>query len=90
MIKYPEEIKATMWERMLKMSDQNKRLRYTDRRKNRLERRKKRSWIGWLWFLLIKPGVIRRSSGDRRCTGERRRDWVRCSPWVSIYAPAGD
>lgn len=24
---------------------------------------------------------------ERRKNGERRSDWVRCSPWCSIYAP---
>ena len=64
------------------------RKRFADRRKNRLEHRKKRSWLAWVWFLLTKPGLIRRSKIDRRASGEQRSDWVRCGRWVSIYAPS--
>lgn len=74
------------------MSEKHRpRKRFADRRKNRLERRKKRSWLVWLWFLLATPGgIYRRTSIDRRASGEQRKDWVRCSPWVSVYAPVGE
>lgn len=46
---------------------------YSDRRK-RLDR-------NILFRILRKLGI------ERRRTGERRHDWVRCSMWHSIYAP---
>ena len=63
------------------------RKRFADRRKNRLEHRKKRSWLAWWWFLITKTRLVRRSKIDRRSSGEQRSDWVRCSLWVSVYAP---
>lgn len=51
---------------------------YVDRRKNRLDRRKR----NWLIF------NFRRSGDERRVLGEQRRDWIRFCPWCSIYAPA--
>jgi len=67
-----------------------KRGQFTDRRKNRLERRKQRSFLGWLWFLVVKGNMIRRSKEDRRQCGERRRDWLRVGPYVSFYSPRGE
>ena len=56
-----------------------------DRRKNRLDRRRRRSFWSWLFWLAVKGNVIRRSKEDRRQQGERRRDWLRAGPWVSFY-----
>jgi len=63
---------------------------YTDRRKNRLDRRKRRSFWCWLFWLAVKGNMIRRSKTDRRQQGERRRDWLRVGPYVSFYSPRGE
>ena len=83
---------------ILQNHDSEKRENYSDRRKNRFDRRQEAKWMKKLFqFIPIKIEPIerltfkrKRRSIDRRRKGERRRSWVRYFKWNSIYAPSLD